>query len=224
MMPVVSAELRGQHRPFTGGHGDDRHLGYPPLPHHGLGEHGDTVRLGVLGPAASGRLLRQGAGGQETVPMGNTSPAAADQRRGRCYLMPPSMRDWLSEGHLAWFIVDAVGQMDGREFCAAYRSDGWGAAAYDPGMMVAILLYAYCLGLRSSRRIARALEEDVGFRVVAANRQPDFRTICRFRAEQEEALEEIFVEVVRLCHEAGLVGLRGLYAVLCWNLSLYSKS
>ena len=83
------------------------------------------------------------------------------------YLMPPSMRDWLSEGHLAWFIVDAVGQMDLREFYAVYRSDGWGAAAYDPGMMVAILLYAYCLGLRSSRRIARALEEDVGFRVVA---------------------------------------------------------
>ena len=80
--------------------------------------------------------------------------------RDQSYLMPPSMRDWLSEGHLAWFIVDAVGQMDLREFYAAYRSDGWGAAAYDPGMMVAILLYAYCLGLRSSRRIARALEED----------------------------------------------------------------
>ena len=65
---------------------------------------------------------------------------------------------------------------------------------YDPGMMVAILLYGYCLGVRSSRRIARALEEDVGFRVVAANRQPDFRTICRFRAEREEAFEELFVE------------------------------
>ena len=94
--------------------------------------------------------------------------------RDQSYLMPPSMRDWLSEGHLAWFIVDAVGQMDVREFYAAYRSDGWGAAAYDPGMMVAILLYTYYLGLRSSRRIARALEEDVGFRVVAANQQPDF--------------------------------------------------
>ena len=88
--------------------------------------------------------------------------------RDQSYLMPPSMKDWLSEGHLAWFIVDAVGQMDVREFYAAYRSDGWGA------------------------------EEDVGFRVVAANRQPDVRTICRFRAEQEEALEELFVEVVRL--------------------------
>ena len=97
--------------------------------------------------------------------------------------------------------------MDLREFYAAYRSDGWGAAAYDPGMMVAILLYACCLGLRSSRRIASALEEDVGFRVAAANQQPDFRTICRFRAEHEEALEKLFVEVLRLCHEAGLVKL-----------------
>ena len=84
------------------------------------------------------------------------------------YLMPPSLRDWLSEGHLAWFVVDAVGEMDLSEFYGAYRSDGWGAAAYDPGVMVGILLYAYCLGLRSSRRIARVLEEDVGFRVVAA--------------------------------------------------------
>ena len=74
--------------------------------------------------------------------------------RDQSYLMPPSMRDWLSEGHLAWFIVDAVGQMDLREFYAVYRSDGWGAVAYDPGMMVAILLYGYCLGVRSSRRIA----------------------------------------------------------------------
>ena len=121
--------------------------------------------------------------------------------------MPPSMREWLREEDLAWFIVDAVEQMDLGEFYAAYRNDGWGAAAYDPTMMVAVLLYAYCQGLRSSRRIAMALERDVGFRVVAANQQPDFRTICRFRAEHEEALEALFVEVLRLCHEAGLVKL-----------------
>ncbi len=127
--------------------------------------------------------------------------------REQGYLMPASMREWLSEGHLAWFIVDAVEEMDIREFYEAYRNDGWGAAAYDPKVMVGVLLYAYCLGLRSSRRIARGLEEDVGFRVVAANQQPDFRTICRFRAEHEEALEKLFVEVLRLCHEAGLVKL-----------------
>ena len=128
-----------------------------------------------------------------------------DREQG--YMMPPSMREWLSEGHLAWFIVDAVEAMDLSEFYGAYRNDGWGAAAYDPAVMVGVLLYGYCLGLRSSRRIARGLEEDVGFRVVAANQQPDFRTICRFRAEHEKALEELFVEVLRLCHEAGLVKL-----------------
>ena len=127
--------------------------------------------------------------------------------REQSYLMPPSLKEWLIEGHLAWFIIDAVGQMDLSEFYIAYRNDGWGAAAYDPGMMVATLLYAYCLGIRSSRKIARALEEDVGFRVVAANQQPDFRTICRFRAEHEAGLERLFVEVLRLCQEAGLVKL-----------------
>lgn len=128
-----------------------------------------------------------------------------DREQG--YLMPPSLREWLPEGDLAWFVLDAVGQMDLRGFYAAYRNDGWGAAAYDPAMMVAVLLYAYCQGIRSSRRIARALERDVGFRVVAANHQPDFRTICRFRAEHEEALERLFVQVLQLCREAGLVRL-----------------
>ena len=125
--------------------------------------------------------------------------------REQDYLMPPSLREWLAEGDLAWFIVDAVEQVELSEFYAGYRIDGWGAAAYDPAMMVAVLLYAYCLGIRSSRKIARALERDVGFRVVAANQQPDFRTICRFRAQHEEALERLFVEVLRLCREAGLV-------------------
>ena len=121
--------------------------------------------------------------------------------------MPPSLQEWLPEGDLAWFILDVVEQMDLKEFYAAYREDGWGAAAYNPGMMVGILLFAYCQGVRSSRRIAWALERDVGFRVVAANQQPDFRTICRFRAEREEALERLFVQVLRLCREAGLVKL-----------------
>ena len=84
--------------------------------------------------------------------------------REQSYLMPPSLRDWLEEDHLAWFVMDAVEQMDLAEFYVSYRSDGWGAAAYDPGMMVAVLLYAYCQqGIRSSRRIAQVLEENVGF-------------------------------------------------------------
>jgi transposase len=121
--------------------------------------------------------------------------------------MPPSLREWLAEGDLAWFIMDAVEQMDLNEFYTAYRNDGWGAAAYDPEMMVGVLLYAYCQGIRSSRKIDRALERDVGFRVVAANQQPDFRTICRFRSEHEKALERLFVQVLRLCREAGLAKL-----------------
>src|SRR3989304_10278556 len=119
---------------------------------------------------------------------------SGDREQG--YLMPPAVRELLPEKDLAWFIVDAVEQMDLGEFYASavcgisdYRNDGWGAAAYDPAMMVAVLLYAYCQGLRSSRRIAQALERDVGFRLVAANQQPDFRTICRFRAEHGKALE-----------------------------------
>jgi transposase len=128
-----------------------------------------------------------------------------DREQG--YLMPPSLREWLAEGDLAWFILDAVDQMDLDGFYAVYRTDGWGAAAYDPAMMVGVLLYAYCQGVRSSRRIARALERDVGFRVVAANQQPDFRTICRFRSEHEKALERLFVQVLWLCREAGLVKL-----------------
>jgi len=130
---------------------------------------------------------------------------AWDREQG--YLMAPSMREWLREEDLSWFVVDAVEEMDLGQFYAAYRNDGWGAAAYDPRVMVAILLYAYCQGLRSSRRIAMALERDVGFRVVAANAQPDFRNICRFRAEHEEALEKLFVQVLGLCREAGLVRL-----------------
>jgi len=127
--------------------------------------------------------------------------------REQGYLMPPSLREWIAESDLAWFILDAVEQMDLGEFYAAYRNDGWGAAAYDPAMMVGVLLYAYCQGIRSSRKIDRALERDVGFRVVAANQQPDFRTICRFRAEHEKALEWLFVQVLWLCREAGLVKL-----------------
>src|SRR4030065_1791258 len=123
------------------------------------------------------------------------------------YLMPPSLREWLAEGDLAWFILDAVDQMALEEVYVVYRNDGWGAAAYDPAMMVGVLLYAYCQGIRSSRKIDRALERDIGFRVVAANQQPSFRPICRFRSEHEKALERLFVQVLWLCHEAGLVKL-----------------
>lgn len=125
--------------------------------------------------------------------------------RAQLYLMPPSLQDWLPEGDLAWFILDAVAQMDLSAIERTYREDGWGAAGYDPAMMVALLLYAYCLGERSSRRIERLCERDLAFRVLTANQRPDHTTIARFRQTHETALARLFTQVLRLCAEAGLV-------------------
>jgi len=125
--------------------------------------------------------------------------------RKQVYLMPPSLDDWLPEGDLAWFILEAVGQMDLKPFYARYRSDGWGRAAFAPEMMVSLLLYSYCVGERSSRQIERLCERDVAFRVIAANHTPDHATIARFRQRNAKALERLFIETLRLCAEAGLV-------------------
>jgi len=95
--------------------------------------------------------------------------------------------------------------MELETFYARYRDDGWGNAAYEPSMMVSLLLYAYCLGERSSRRIERLCERDIGFRVIAANQVPDHSTIARFRKDNEQALAALFTEVLRLCAEAGMV-------------------
>lgn len=125
--------------------------------------------------------------------------------RSQIYLMPPSLTEWLPENHLSWFVLEAVEQMDLSGFYEKYREDGWGRAAYEPSMMVALLLYAYSLGERSSRQIERLCEVDIAFRVVTANRRPDHTTINRFRQENEEKLKELFTAVLRLCAEAGLV-------------------
>jgi transposase len=127
-------------------------------------------------------------------------------------LLPPSLRDWLPEGHLAWFVLDAVEAIDLSAFYAGYRDDGWGRAAHDPAMMVALLLYAYAIGERTSRRIERRCQEDVAFRVICANRVPDHATIARFRARHERALGDTFTQVLVLCAKAGLVSV-GLVAV-----------
>ena len=132
--------------------------------------------------------------------------------REQAFLLPPSLADWLPEGHLAWFVLDAVGQLDLSAFREQYRADGTGAAAYEPGMMTALLLYAYCVGERSSRRIERLCETDVAFRVLAANAGPDHATVARFRRRHGAALEGLFVETLRLCAEAGLVQL-GVVAI-----------
>jgi transposase len=132
--------------------------------------------------------------------------------REQVLLMPPSLREWLPEDHLAWFVLAAVEQMDLAAFYAAYREDGHGRAAHDPAMMVALLLYAYARAQRSSRGIERACVEDVAVRVIAANQRPDHCTIARFRQRHEDALASLFSDVLTLCADAGLVG-AGVLAV-----------
>jgi transposase len=127
-------------------------------------------------------------------------------------LLPPSLREWLPEDHLAWFVLDAVGELDLEGFYAAYRRDGWGAAAHDPQMMVALLVYAYAIGERSARGIERRCREDVAFRVITANQVPDHATVARFRVRHEAALGELFGQILALCADAGLVSV-GVVAV-----------
>ncbi len=121
-------------------------------------------------------------------------------------LLPPSLCEWLPQDHLVWFVLDAVDALDLAAFFAAYRVDGWGRAAHDPAMMVALLVYAYAVGERSSRRIERRCHEDVATRVICANQAPDHTTIARFRQRHETALGGLFGGVLELCAEAGLVG------------------
>jgi transposase len=119
--------------------------------------------------------------------------------------MPSSLREWLPEDHLAWFVVGAVEDMDLEAFYADYRADGHGAAAYEPSMMVALVLYAYATKQRSSRAIEIHCRQDVAYRVITANRVPDHATIARFIVRHEVALGELFGSVLALCAKAGLV-------------------
>jgi transposase len=124
--------------------------------------------------------------------------------REQSFLMPPDVREWLPDRHLAWFVVDAVAEMNLDAFYGAYRQDGRARPAYDPAMMVAVLLYAYARGIRSSRVIERACEEDVAFRVLAAQRRPDHATIARFVERHQDAIAGLFGEVLTLCARSGL--------------------
>src|SRR3954452_20607996 len=125
--------------------------------------------------------------------------------REQSFLMPPDVREWLPARHLAWFVIDAVEEMDLDGFYAAYRVDGRCRPAYDPAMMVAVLVYAYARGIRSSRMIERACEEDVAFRVLAAQQRPDHATLARFVERHEDAIAGLFGEVLTLCARSGLV-------------------
>jgi transposase len=127
-------------------------------------------------------------------------------------LLPPNLKEWLPEDHLAWFVLATTEEMDLSAFYRAYRNDGHGRAAHEPGMMLALLLYAYCKGQRSSRVIERECVEDVAYRVIAANQRPDHTTIARFRQRHEAALADLFSQVLELCAEAGLVKV-GLIAI-----------
>lgn len=124
--------------------------------------------------------------------------------RDQLFLLPTSMRDWLEEGHLAWFVIDVVDQIDTAAFHALHPNDGVGRPAYDPDMMLALLFYAYGTGLRSSRRIEAACRTDAAFRVICGNVTPDHATIARFVVDHEAAIEAVFVDVLRLCAAAGL--------------------
>jgi transposase len=131
----------------------------------------------------------------------------ADKNRDQLFLMPVSMRDWLDEGHLAWFVIDVVAHVDTAAFHARHPNDGPGRPAYNPEMMLALLFYAYGVGERSSRRIESLCRTDAAFRVIAAGASPDHATIARFLVDHERAIEGAFLDVLRLCAAAGLVSI-----------------
>ena len=125
--------------------------------------------------------------------------------RDQLYLLPPSMKDWLAEDHFVWFLLDALGQIDLSAFHAAHRRDGKGQKAHNPAIMLGVLLYGYCHGERSSRRLERLCQESVPYRILAADTAPDHCAFARFRQRHEVALKAMFLEVLRLCAETGVL-------------------
>jgi len=122
-------------------------------------------------------------------------------------LLPPSLRDWLPENHLSYFVSDVVDNLDLDEIESFYEEEDRGQPPYHPRMMTKVLVYAYCVGVFSSRKIQKRLIEDVAFRVLAAGNQPDFRTISDFRKIHHKALEGLFQQVLRLAMKAGAIKL-----------------
>ena len=122
-------------------------------------------------------------------------------------LLPPSLEEWLPADHLVYFLSDTVDSLDLSAIEQGYERELRGQPPYHPAMMVKVLLYAYCVGVYSSRRIERQLQENVAFRVLAANNQPDFRTISDFRKRHLKSLGGLFLEVLKVCQKAGLVKL-----------------
>jgi transposase len=127
--------------------------------------------------------------------------------REQAFLLPPDVRDWLPAEHLARFVIAVVEQLDLSVIYGRYRSDGHGRAAYEPAAMTALLLYSYAVGVRSSRAIERRCVEDVASRVLIAQHRPDHATIARFRADHQDALSGLLLDVLALCRQAGMVRL-----------------
>lgn len=124
------------------------------------------------------------------------------------FLLPPSPREWLPEGHLAYFILDLMPELDLSAIEGAIQEkDARGTQPYDPLMMVALVLYGYSVGVFSSRKLERATYEDVAFRVIAAGQHPHFTRIAAFRRTHLDALRGLFLQVLKLCEKAGLVKL-----------------
>lgn len=132
--------------------------------------------------------------------------------RDQQFLLPPSLRDWLAEDHLVWFVLDVVARVDTSRLHARHRRDGVGRRAYDPDMLLALLVYAYCTGQRSSRQIERLCEVDVAYRVICANLGPDHTTIARFRQDHQAEAVQLFTDVLVLCAQCGLASV-GVIAV-----------
>jgi transposase len=124
--------------------------------------------------------------------------------RDQPFLLPPDMRDWLPESHLVWFVLAVLTRVDTSALHARHPNDGAGRPAYDPDMVLGLLVYAYCTGQRSSRAIERLCEVDVAYRVICANRAPDHSTIARFRQVHQDIALELFTDVLVLCAAAGL--------------------
>ncbi len=121
--------------------------------------------------------------------------------------LPAAMQEWLPPDHLSYFISDIVDHLDLSAITSVYERESRGGPPYHPRMMVKVLLYGYCIGVASSRRIAQRLYEDIAFRVLSANNTPDFRTISDFHKDHLSELSELFLQVLVLCQRAGLVKL-----------------
>src|ERR1035438_8732967 len=120
-------------------------------------------------------------------------------------LLPPSLREWLPENHLAYFVSDVVDNLDLTAIEKVYGAEKRGQPPYDPRMMTKLLVYAYCVGVFSSRRIQRRLAEDIAFKVLTAGNEPNFRTISDFRKIHLKALEGLFEQVLKIALEAGAI-------------------